>query len=34
MQFDNGRLSKTNNVVVNTIILKTGVSTTRLDDSR
>ena len=31
IQFDNGRLSKTNNVVVNTVILKTGVSTTRLE---
>ena len=31
MQFDNGRLTKTNNVVLNTVILKTGVSTTRLE---
>lgn len=32
VQFDNNRLSKTNNIVVNTIILKTGVSLNRLDD--
>lgn len=32
IQFDNGRLSKTNNIVVNTIVLKTGVSTNRLGD--
>ena len=30
-KFDNGRLSKTDNVVVNTVILKNGVSTTRLE---
>jgi hypothetical protein len=31
VQFDNGRLSKTNNIVTNTVIIKVGVSTTRLD---
>ena len=31
VQFDNGRLSKTNNIVTNTVVIKVGVSTTRLD---
>ena len=31
-QFDNSRLSKTNNIVLNTIILKTGVSTRRINE--
>lgn len=31
-QFDNSRLSKTNNIVLNTIILKTGVSTRRISE--
>ena len=32
-QFENSRLSKTNNIVVNTMILKTGVSTRRVGDN-
>ena len=31
VQFDNGRLSKTNNIITNTVVIKVGVSTTRLD---
>ena len=31
VQFDNSRLSKTNNIVVNTVVLKAGVSLSRLD---
>ena len=32
-QFENSRLSKTNNIVVNTMILRTGVSTRRVGDN-
>ena len=31
IQFDNGRLSKTNNIITQTVIVKAGVSTARLD---
>ncbi len=31
-QFENSRLSKTNNIVLNTIVLKTGVSTRRVSE--
>ena len=31
VQFDNSRLSKTNNIIMNTIIIRVGISTTRLD---
>ena len=31
IQFDNGRLSKTNNIITQTVIIKAGVSTARLD---
>ncbi len=34
VQFDNGRLSKTNNIILNTIVLKTGVTVDRIGDDR
>ena len=34
IQFDNSRLSKTNNIVLNTVILKTGVAIDRIGDDR